>query len=160
MLFRSSLPFTLEVESGDPEVLVRSLTFAAGLSKKYNLPMPYDAKFTDVPSHSWFLPTLLNNAGIKILHLGCNPVSRSPDVPLIFWWQGPDGSKLMTIYWGRDYGTSLVPDSTWKHKTWLAIVHTGDNQGPPSPKDVEEVLSKARKLAPNAKLRIGRISDF
>jgi alpha-mannosidase len=155
-----SLPFTLEVESGDPEVLVRSLTFAAGLSKKYNLPLPYDAKFTDVPSHSWFLPTLLNNAGIKILHLGCNPVSSSPNVPLIFWWQGPDGSKLMTIYWGRDYGTSLVPDSTWKHKTWLAIVHTGDNQGPPSPKDAEEVLSKARKLAPNAKLRIGRISDF
>ena len=99
-----SLPFTLEVESGDPEVLVRSLTFAAGLSKKYNLPLPYDAKFTDVPSHSWFLPTLLNYAGIKILHLGCNPVSSSPDVPLIFWWQGPDGSKLMTIYWGRDYG--------------------------------------------------------
>lgn len=154
------LPFTFETEAGDPEALVRSLTFAADLSKRFNLPLPRDAKLTDVPSHSWFLPTLLVNAGIKILHIGCNAVSSSPDVPLLFWWQGPDGSSLMTIYWGKNYGTSLVPDETWKHKTWLAIIHTGDNQGPPSPEDVEKVLKRAQELAPNAKLRIGRISDF
>jgi len=155
-----SLPFTFETEAGDPEALVRSLVCASDLSKKYNLPLPRDAKMTDVPSHSWFLPTLLSNAGIKILHIGCNSASRSPEVPLLFWWQGPDGSKLMTIYWGRDYGTTIVPDAEWKHKTWLAIIHTGDNQGPPSPEDVTQVLEKTRKLAPNAKLRIGRISDF
>jgi alpha-mannosidase len=154
------LPFTFETEAGDPEALVRSLTFSADLSRKFNLPLPRDAKLTDVPSHSWFLPTLLTNAGIQILHIGCNPVSSSPDVPLIFWWQGPDGSKLMTIYWGKDYGSSLVPDEKWKFKTWLAIIHTGDNQGPPSPEDVEKVLKRAQELAPNAKLRIGRISDF
>lgn len=154
------LPFTIETEAGDPEALVRSLTFASDLSRKFNLPLPHDAKLTDVPSHSWFLPTLLNNAGIKILHIGCNAVSSSPDVPLLFWWQGPDGSKLMTIYWGKNYGTCLVPDKDWKYKTWLAIIHTGDNQGPPSPEDVEKVLNKAQKLAPNAKLRIGRISEF
>ena len=154
------LPFTIETEAGDPEALVRSLTFSADLSRRFNLPLPRDAKLTDVPSHSWFLPTLLTNAGIKILHIGCNAVSSSPEVPLLFWWQGPDGSKLMTIYWGKSYGTSLVPDESWKFKTWLAIIHTGDNQGPPSPEDVEKVLKRAQELAPNAKLRIGRISDF
>lgn len=154
------LPFTLETEAGDPEALVRALTFSSDLSRKFNLPLPRDAKLTDVPSHSWFLPTLLTNAGIQILHIGCNAVSSSPDVPLIFWWQGPDGSKLMTIYWGKDYGTSLIPTPGWKFKTWLAIIHTGDNQGPPSPEDVEKVLKRAQELAPNAKLRIGRISDF
>jgi len=155
-----ALPFTFETEAGDPEALVRSLTFASDLSKRFNLPLPRDAKLTDVPSHSWFLPTLLSNAGIKILHIGCNSASSSPDVPLLFWWQGPDGSKLMTIYWGKDYGTSLVPTADWKFKTWLAIIHTGDNQGPPSPEDVEKVLKRAHELAPNARLRIGRISDF
>ena len=155
-----ALPVTFETEAGDPELLVRSLTWAADLSRKYNLPLPMDAKLTDVPSHSWFLPTLLTNAGVKILHIGCNPVSSSPDVPLIFWWKGPDGSRLMTIYWGKSYGTSLVPDKDWKFKTWLAIVHTNDNQGPPSPEDVEITLKKAHELAPNAKVRIGRISDF
>ena len=155
-----SLPFTIETEAGDPEALVRALTFSADLSRRFNLPLPRDAKLTDVPSHSWFLPTLLTNAGIQILHIGCNAVSSSPDVPVLFWWQGPDGSKLMTIYWGKDYGTSLVPDESWKFKTWLAIIHTGDNQGPPLPEDVEKVLKRAQELAPNAKLRIGRISDF
>ena len=154
------LPVTFETEAADPELLVRSLTWAADLSKKYDLPLPRDAKLTDVPSHSWFLPTLLTNAGIKILHIGCNAVSSSPDVPLIFWWQGPDGSKLMTMYWGKSYGTSLVPDKDWKFKTWLAIVHTNDNQGPPAPEEVELTLKKARELAPNATIRIGRISDF
>jgi hypothetical protein len=154
------LPVTFETEAADPELLVRSLTWATDLSKKYNLPYPRDAKLTDVPSHSWFLPTLLMNAGIKILHIGCNAVSSSPDVPLIFWWQGPDGSKLMTMYWGKSYGTSLVPDKDWKFKTWLAIVHTNDNQGPPSPEEVEQTLKKAHELAPNATIRIGRISDF
>ena len=154
------LPLTFETEAGDPEILVRSLSYAANLSKKYNLPLPRDAKMTDVPSHSWFLPTLLSNAGIKILHIGCNAVSSSPEVPLIFWWQGPDGSKLMTMYWGKSYGTSLVPAEDWKFKTWLAIVHTNDNQGPPSPEDVETTLKKAHDLAPNAIIRIGRISDF
>jgi alpha-mannosidase len=154
------LPFTLETEAGDPEALVRALTFSSDLSRRFNLPLPRDAKLTDVPSHSWFLPTLLTNAGIHILHIGCNAVSSSPDVPLLFWWQGPDGSKLMTIYWGKDYGTSLIPTEGWKFKTWLAIIHTGDNQGPPSPEDVEKVLKRAQELAPNAKLRIGRISDF
>lgn len=154
------LPFTFETEAGDPEALARSLTFSADLSKRFNLPLPRDAKLTDVPSHSWFLPTMLSNAGIKILHIGCNAVSSSPEVPLLFWWQGPDGSKLMTIYWGENYGTSLVPNDKWKFKTWLAIIHTGDNQGPPAPEDVEKVLKRAQELAPNAKLRIGRISDF
>ena len=154
------LPFTIETEAGDPEALVRSLSFSADLSKRFNLPLPRDAKLTDVPSHSWFLPTLLTNAGIQILHIGCNAVSSSPDVPLLFWWQGPDGSRLMTIYWGKNYGTSLVPDESWKFKTWLAIIHTGDNQGPPAPEDVEKVLAEAQKLAPDAKLKIGRISDF
>ncbi len=155
-----ALPFTFETEAGDPEALVRSMVFSAELSQKFNLPLPYDAKLTDVPCHSWFLPTLLNNAGVKILHLGCNAASSSPEVPLIFWWQGPDGSKLMTMYWGKYYGTSLVPPEEWKFKTWLAIVHTNDNQGPPSPEEVEKVQKKAQELAPNAKLKIGRISDF
>jgi alpha-mannosidase len=154
------LPFTFETEAGDPEVLVRSLSFAAELSDEFNLPLPRDAKLTDVPCHSWFLPTLLNNAGIKILHIGCNSVCSSPEVPVIFWWQGPDNSKLMTFYSAGDYGTSIVPDKEWKFKTWLAIIHTGDNQGPPSPEDVEMVIKKAQELAPNARIRIGRISDF
>ena len=36
---------------------------------------------TDVPSHSWVMPTLLEHAGVDFLQIGCNPASSSPDVP-------------------------------------------------------------------------------
>ncbi len=80
-----ALPFTIETESSDMENLARSFQFSSDIAKKYGLELPRDAKMTDVPSHSWFLPALLNNAGIKFLHIGCNPASSSPELPLLFW---------------------------------------------------------------------------
>ena len=154
------LPFTFHTEASGLEDLVRGLWFSAEISRRYGLPLPEDAKMTDVPSHSWVIPTLLQHAGIKFLHLGCNPASPSPEVPLLFWWEGPDGSRVMTMYWGKYYGTDLVPPSDWPHKTWLAIIHTNDNQGAPTPAEVGRVLQEAKERAPNAEVRIGRMSDF
>jgi hypothetical protein len=155
-----ALPFSMETESSDPEMLVRGMNISSNISRKYGLPLPYDAKMSDVPSHSWILPTLLNNSGVKFLHIGCNPASQSPEVPVLFWWQGPDGSKLMTMYSEKNYGTSLLPPANWPYKTWLAIMQTNDNSGPPSPEDVDKYLAEIHKRAPNAKVKIGRISDF
>jgi len=155
-----SLPFTFETEASEPERMVRYFDFSTKLAHKYGLELPRDAKLTDVPSHSWFIPTLLTNAGVQILHIGCNAASQSPEVPLIFWWIGPDNSKLLTMYWGKYYGTSITPPDGWKHKSWLAIIHTNDNQGPPTQQEVDKVLSEAHRLAPNAVIKIGRISDF
>jgi hypothetical protein len=155
-----ALPITFETESSDMEDLVRGMIFSSTLSRKYGLPIPRDAKITDVPSHSWILPTILHNAGVDILHIGCNSASQSPRVPLIFWWEGPDGSRLLTMYWGKYYGTSLVPTADWKYKSWLAIIMTNDNSGAPSPEEVTKVLNETHRLAPNANIKIGRISDF
>jgi hypothetical protein len=155
-----ALPFTVQTEACDADMLVRGLKFATDISKKYDIKLPRDAKLTDVPSHSWFIPTLLRHAGVDFLHIGCNPASSSPEIPLLFWWEGPDGSRLMTMYWAGYYGTSITPPKGWPHKTWLAIIHTNDNHGPPAPEMVKEILDKASNLAPNAELRIGRISDF
>lgn len=155
-----ALPFTFETEASDLEPLARSFIFSSAIARRQGLPLPRDAKLTDVPSHSWIIPTLLRQAGVDILHIGCNPASRSPEVPLLFWWEGPDGSRLLTMYWGEYYGTSLTPPEQWPFKTWLAIVHTNDNVGAPSPEEVEKVLSEIRARAPGARITIGRISDF
>jgi alpha-mannosidase len=155
-----ALPFTFETESMTPELLVRGFRFSNDIARSYGLDLPIDAKLTDVPSHSWILPTALHQAGIKFLHLGCNSASRSPEVPLLFWWEGPDGSRLMTLYWGGYYGTDLIPPEGWPFKSWLAIIHTNDNQGAPSLKEIKETLDKAHALAPNARIRVGRMSDF
>ncbi|HEX5153174.1 MAG TPA: glycosyl hydrolase-related protein [Parafilimonas sp.] len=155
-----ALPFSMETESADPESLVRGMNISSSVSRKEGLPLPRDAKMSDVPSHSWILPTLLTNAGVNFLHIGCNPASQSPQVPVLFWWQGPDGSKLMTMYSEKYYGTSLLPPSDWPYKTWLALMQTNDNDGPPTPETVDKYLADIHKYAPNAKVRIGRLSDF
>ena len=104
-----AFPFTFETEASDPESLARGLKFSAEIARDHGLELPRDAKLTDVPSHSWFIPTLMKHAGIDFLHIGCNPASPSPDVPFLFWWEGPDGSRVMTMYWEPYYGTDIIP---------------------------------------------------
>jgi len=155
-----ALPATYETEASDLESLVRGLSMASEINKKYGLPQARDSKLTDVPSHSWALPTVLKNAGIDFLHLGCNPGSASPDVPTLFWWQGPDGSRLLTFYWAEYYGSGILPPKNWPHKTWLAMIHTHENSGAPSPEEVAELLKTAREEMPDVNIKIGRLSDF
>jgi hypothetical protein len=155
-----ALPFTLHTELFEPEDLVRGLGFSSRLSRAAGLPLPRDAKMTDVPSHSWILPTLLTAAGVEFLHLGCNAASSSPRVPLLFWWEGPDGSRLLTMYSAGGYGTGLVPPSDWPYRTWLALIHSGDNEGPPKPEAVEALFAEAKVKLPGVNVRIGRLSDF
>lgn len=155
-----ALPVTFETEASDNESLVRGLAITSGINAAYGLPEAREAKLTDVPSHSRVLPTVLKNAGVDFLHLGCNPGSVSPDVPRLFWWQGPDGSRLLTLYWAEYYGSGILPPKDWPHKTWLAMIHTHENTGAPSPEEVAELLKEAKEKMPDVNIKIGRLSDF
>jgi len=155
-----SLPFTTHTELLEVEDLVRGLGFASRLSRSVGLELPRDAKMTDVPCHSWILPTLLRHAGVDFLHLGCNAASSSPQVPRLFWWEGPDHSRLLTMYTAESYGTGLVPPDDWPYRTWLALIHTGDNHGPPTPEEVRNLLAEAKAKLPGVSVRIGRLADF
>ena len=155
-----ALPFTFETEASDLENLVRGLSVTSEINQAYGLPPARDAKLTDVPSHSRILPTVLKNAGVDFLHLGCNPGSASPEVPVLFWWQGPDGKKLLTFYWAEYYGSGILPPEGWPHKTWLAMIHTHENTGAPTPEEVAELLLTAKEEMPGVNIKIGRLSDF
>lgn len=155
-----AMPFSLETEACDLEPLVRSLSYSSNANRKAGLPLPIDAKQTDVPSHSWVLPTILTNAGVKFLHIGCNPASKSPEVPMLFWWEGPDKSRLMTMYFGPYYGTSPTPPDGWPYQTWLAIVHTNDNTGAPSFEEFKKAIKDIENQNPGAKVRTGSMADF
>lgn len=85
------------------ETLIRSLYFSADFSRKHGTPFNY-ASITDVPSWSWSYASILAAAGIHDLVGGSNnyraPVllqgrlnENSP-----FWWQGPDGAKVLVWY--------------------------------------------------------------
>lgn len=153
------LPFTTHTELLEAEDLVRSLGYSARLTRRLGLEMPRDGKMTDVPEHTWMMATLLKHAGIDFMMIGCNGASAPLKVPLLYWWQGPDGSRVLTFY-SPDYGTQLTPPEDWPYSTWLACLHTGDNHGPPRPDEVKKVLDQAAKQFPGVKVRIGRLSDF
>ncbi len=154
-----ALPFSTHTELFGLEDLIRGLYTGRALGERFGR-RAVAAKMTDVPGHTWILPTLLAAAGVRFLHLGCNPCSTPPDVPYLFTWEGPDGSRVITMYSRGGYGTGLLPPPGWKLPVWLALQHTSDNAGPQSAAAVEQVLAEARDRHPGAEVTVGSLDDF
>jgi alpha-mannosidase len=152
-------PFTTHTAFCSLEELVRGLHISRGLSEEFGR-WPSAAKQTDVPGHTWILPTLLARAGVKFLHLGANPGSHTPHVPRLFWWEGPDGSRLLTYYSPGGYGTPLLPPDDWTLDTWLAVAHTSDNTGPQSPEELARIRRTIEEGAPGVEVLFGQLGDF
>lgn len=150
-------PFTTHTETSEMEDLVRGLTVASTIARQFGLPLSTSAKMSDVAAHSWFLPTLFANAGIKFFHYGGPLVNRTLGLPMLFWWEGPDGSRLLTLY-NNDYGSPALPPPGWPYKSWIYINMTGDNQGPPAPETVKRDIEFYAKRG--IKARVGKMDDF
>lgn len=154
-----AMPFSLQTETLDLEDLVEGLTYSANLTRENGLPLPRAAKMTDVPEHTWVLPTLLKHAGVNFLQVGSNSGSKPMQVPSIFWWEGSDGSRLLTAY-SPEYGTDLLPPKDWPYHTWLAVIMTSDNHGPPTTEQVNKLIQQAAQELPGVKLKFGKLEDF
>lgn len=172
-----ALPFSIEAELLEPEQFARGYVFADTVSRRYGLPLARSAKTTDVPSQSRALATGLARGGVRFMHIGCNwPSGYVHDLPPIFWWEGPDGSRLLTMYssiygtstafwpWGgkadRNIGHNLLPPPDWPYKTWVAIIVTGDNSGPPKADGVKAIFAEIAEKLPTAKVRMGTMEEF
>ena len=68
--------------------------------------------------------------------------------------------RLLTFYWAEYYGSGILPPQDWPYKTWLAMIHTHENTGIPSPREVARLLQTAKEKMPHARVTIGRLSDF
>ena len=154
-----ALPLTTHTELLGLEDLLRGLYFARGLRHRFAR-AAVAAKMTDVPGHTWILPTLLAAAGVTFLHLGCNPCSTPPDVPRLFHWEGPDGSRVTTMYSQGGYGTPLLPPEDWQLPVWLALQHTSDNVGPQGAAIIPRLLAEVRSRFPRTEVLIGSLDDF
>ncbi|MEN6424126.1 MAG: hypothetical protein ABFE13_02090 [Phycisphaerales bacterium] len=154
-----ALPFTLHTATADVETLARGLGHASGVAREYGLDFPISAKMTDVPGHDWIVPTLLARAGVKFFHLGSNPTNVQVEVPRVFWWEGPDGSRVLTMF-SSGYDSGLLPPADWPHKTWLAMVMSGDNEGPHTADQVAQWTQQIRDRFPDARITMGSMDDF
>lgn len=173
-----ALPFTLESDACEPEEMARGFSFSSALCRQYGMPLPRSAKMTDVPAHGGALATVLAHGGVKFMHIGCNWPSGCVKTPGLFWWQGPDGSRVLTFY-SNTYGTcvppwlphwycdadplissSLSPPPEWTYPVWPAIIVTPDNSGPPKAEQVKALFDDAARNLPGVKVRMGTMDDF
>jgi len=176
-----AVPFTLESESIFPECMTRGFDYSKFVCKKYNLPLPRGAKMTDVPSQGNILATVLAQGGVKFLHMGCNWPSGYVRFPGLYWWEGPDGTRILTLYshtygttvglltpddWtnhfprDRTIGKDLIPPSDWPYSVWPAIMVTPDNSGPPTADKITAMFEEAKKYLPGVKISVGTFDDF
>ncbi|MGM9812355.1 MAG: hypothetical protein ACI30V_05870 [Muribaculaceae bacterium] len=172
-----ALPFTLISETSGLEDMARGLSFSAELNRRYGFALSRSCKMTDEPSHCGAMATVLANAGVKFLHIGCNWPSGFVTTPGLFWWEGPDGSRVLTFY-SASYGTTavltpswvsaddpmmgdkLLPAKDWKYKVWPAILVTGDNTGPTPAETIKALFADAKKRMPGVKVHMGTMDDF
>jgi hypothetical protein len=89
------------------EELYRAMYFTQRLHRERGSNFDF-ACITDAPSHTWFLPTLLSDVGIKAFSNGSNQ-TRAPilhysglneDSP--FYWEGMNGERIL-MWYARSY---------------------------------------------------------
>lgn len=155
-----ALPFTTHTDFCSQKEYLEGLKYSRMLAEMYHKPCPVSAKMTDVPGHSIMLPDLLHQAGIRFLHLGCNEFATPPDVPDLFFWQGPGKRQVLTMYSRGGYGTGLVPPEGWDYPVWMALMHTHDNKGPQSADAIRRMAEEIREIYPDAEVVCGTMDDF
>lgn len=154
-----ALPFTSHFDFCGLEDYRYGFTFARQLSRQWNKPFPISAKMTDVPGHGAMLPSLLAEAGVRFLHLGSNEFLKPPKVPDLFFWEAPDGKRVLTMY-SKGYGSGPIPPEDWPYSTWMALMHTHDNCGPQSADMIRGMVEKLEKKYPGAEIVCGTMDEF
>lgn len=155
-----ALPFTSHFDFCGPEEYIQGLRYARELSEHFGVPPVRSAKMTDVPGHGRMLPAVLAGAGVRFLHLGCNEYAKPPRVPPLFFWEAPDGSRVLTMYSPDGYGSSVLPPPDWEFPVWMALMNTQDNSGPQSASAIRSLAEKLRLSCPDAEIVSGTMDDF
>lgn len=150
-----ALPFTTHSECLSAGVFRSGLRLSQELDRRFGM-TTVAGKMTDVPGHTRAIVPLLADAGVRMLHLGVNPASTAPNVPDDFRWR-VDGREVTVCYDRADYGgVHAAPGSS----SVLALTHTGDNQGPQDPGQVERVFADLREQFPNATVRASTLDEY
>lgn len=139
------------------EELYRAMYFTHRLHREQGGNFDF-ACLTDAPSHTWFLPALLSDVGIKCFANGANqtraPIlhfselnERSP-----YWWEGPNGERIF-MWYARSY-------TQWKRLTgpdFVSAAASGDYLRTSVPQFLTQFLRD--NYAPDAVMIYGAYVD-
>lgn len=148
------LACTTHTELLDRELLDFNLGISDNLDKQFGR-KTIAAKMTDVPGHTRAMVESLFDHGIKYLHLGVNPSSMVPGVPLSFVWR--TGDKDVIVQYSFKYGTPCYVDGM---DEVLEFSHTGDNHGPQSVEVIQAEIDRIQAAYPNAVIEASTIDQY
>lgn len=94
------MPYTYHTSLMSRDLMRRALRQSFALRKKLGVDKALDlsvAQQADVPGHSWVLPDVLAEFGLRRMVVDHNNLVRSCDLPPVFRWSGPGGSEVLTV---------------------------------------------------------------
>jgi hypothetical protein len=151
-----ALPFTTHSELMDASLFRFGLSYSQKLDQRFGR-KTIAAKLTDVPGHTRAIIPLLAEAGINFLHIGTNPGAAVPDVPPVFVWRDEATDTEIIVMYHHTYGDlTLVPPL----KDALAVILTGDNEGPPHEDLIHSTYAALQQQLPNAQVIASSLDDF
>ena len=138
------LACTTHTELLDEELFHFDLSLSDKLDKRFGR-QTIAAKMTDVPGHTRAIVGMLAAHGKQYLHLGVNPSSMVPGVPLSFVWRS-EGQEVIVQY-SFVYGAPCYIEGM---DEVLEFAHTGDNMGPQSAEAIQAEMDRIQAIYPNA----------
>lgn len=151
-----ALPFTTHSELMSASLFRFGLGLSRELDRRFGR-TTLAAKMTDVPGHTRAIVPLLEEAGVRFLHIGVNPASPAPTVPDLFRWRDPEGHELVVNYTRGGYGNAF---SRVGMDSALVFAHSGDNGGPQDRTEVAESHARARRQFPDAEVQASTLDAF
>ncbi|HET6385398.1 MAG TPA: glycoside hydrolase family 38 C-terminal domain-containing protein [Armatimonadota bacterium] len=94
--------------------------------------------------HAWTLPMILKSCGVDYYYF-CRAGHGVP----IFWWQSPDGSRILAFNETAWYNASITPatpafilaqTSRVHEPEWMTVYGVGDHGGGPTRADINEAI--------------------
>ena len=141
------MPFTPHCEIMDEALFKFGLSIGEGLNERFGK-RTVAAKMTDVPGHTVGIVKYLSQAGIEYLHIGVNDASALPDTPPTFVWKSPEGHEILVDYC-QGYGNAKPLDFG---EDVLYFAHSGDNLGPPTRDEIEDIYTTVKEKYPGAEV--------
>lgn len=115
--------------------------------------------------HAAGLPTILKHAGYGY-YVFMRPQEHEMNLPLLFWWEGPDGSRILTLRIWKNYDgdADLLRSAAtgafapgFDHAAFFLGV--GDHGGAVTKEQIHDVL-EMRKASKLPELRFSTLRDF
>ena len=154
----------VEFEGGEPcgESLVRQCVMGKRyFLEKFGLDVTTGWQ-EDAWSHPWQLPQILRKCGIDSYMF-----KRGGKGERLFWWQSPDGSKVLAYnsHVSREPSQSWIDLLSEMRKRYgvdraMIRIGRGDHGGGPTPEEIEAIKRFAEKAPPEIEVKFSTFREF